>query len=207
MEHFALRFFDKFTGPSRDPPTVRVDSDHVMHIDGRPIQSYLSPVWRIKGSSNSMLHCFSCKSCLLGLDPHQDTPVEILHVILLGFVKYLWRDAIGRLKSREKAVLETRLNGTNVQGLGGSPLAGHTLVTYAGSLTGRDFRMIVQVAPFVLIDLIPQECYNAFGALSALVPLVWQPVIDNLDQYLVRSPVLISSTPDIIDIDITPGCD
>jgi hypothetical protein len=35
----------------------------------------ISPIWRIPG-----------------LDSHTDTPVKILYVILLGFVKYFWQD-------------------------------------------------------------------------------------------------------------------
>ncbi|KAK0448235.1 hypothetical protein EV421DRAFT_1900873 [Armillaria borealis] len=129
-----------------------------------------SPVWRIKG-----------------LDPHRDTPVEILHVVLLGFIKYFWRDLIhNQLKGKDdkKALLETRLSSLDVSGLGISPLAGHTLVTYAGSLTGRDFRAIAQVAPYVIYDLVSEECRNAWISLSKMVPLIWQPQIDNLDSYL-----------------------
>ncbi|KAF9233611.1 hypothetical protein BU15DRAFT_66415, partial [Melanogaster broomeanus] len=134
---------------------------------GRDVESFLSPIWRIKG-----------------LDPHQDTPVEILHVILLGFIKYFWRDAISRLNDIQKSLLITRLTSFNVAGLGIPQLAGQTLVQYAGSLTGRDFRAISQAAPFVLYDLVPPECYDTFVALSSLVPLVWQPVIENLDVHL-----------------------
>ncbi|ETW79803.1 hypothetical protein HETIRDRAFT_48824 [Heterobasidion irregulare TC 32-1] len=129
----------------------------------------LSPVWRIKG-----------------LDPHLDTPVEILHVVLLGFVKYFWRDAIARQNTDQKAVLIARLCSLNVSGLGSSKLVGQTLVQYSGSLTGRDFRVIAQVAPFVLYDLVPRECFDAWLALSQLVPLVWQPSIQNLEQHLVE---------------------
>ena len=66
------------------------------------------------------------------------------------------------------------------------------MVKHAGSLTGRDFRIIAQVAPFVLYRLIPAECYNSWLALSALMPLLWQPIIYDLDNYLVSSIINIS---------------
>jgi hypothetical protein len=119
------------------------------------------------------------------LDPHRDTPVEILHVILLGFVKYFWRDAVARVSKSNKDVLILRLSSFNVSGLGVSPLAGHTLVNYAGSLTGRDFRIIVQAAPFVLQGLLPAEHIELWTALSAVVTLVWQPNIIDIDKYMV----------------------
>ncbi|KAI0670253.1 hypothetical protein C8Q78DRAFT_975449 [Trametes maxima] len=130
----------------------------------------INPVWRIKG-----------------LDAHQDTPVEILHVVLLGFVKYFWRDLVqGQLKNKdkEKELLITRLSSLDVSGLGLSPLAGRTLVQYAGSLTGRDFRAISQVAPFVIYDMVSPECYEAWASLSRLVPLIWQPVIEDVKDHL-----------------------
>ncbi|KAF7320450.1 hypothetical protein MKEN_00829900 [Mycena kentingensis (nom. inval.)] len=126
------------------------------------------------------------------LDPHRDTPVEILHVVLLGFVKYFWRDAVARLKDSEKKILETRLSSFDVSGLGISPLPGHTLVRYAGSLVGRDFRAIVQVAPFVLQGLLSEERIAAWVALSRVVALVWQPAIEDIDSYCAELEQCIS---------------
>jgi hypothetical protein len=103
-------------------------------------------------------------------------------------VKYFWKDAIkNQLKDKDvkKELLITRLNCLDVSGLGLSPLAGGTLVQYAGSLVGRDFRAIAQVAPFVLADLVSSDCYDTWKCLSRLVPLVWQPKIDDLESYLV----------------------
>ncbi|THV03266.1 hypothetical protein K435DRAFT_791971 [Dendrothele bispora CBS 962.96] len=129
-------------------------------------RSTISPVWKIKG-----------------IDPHADTPVEILHVILLGFVKYFWRDAVNRTKN-EHDTLIARLSSAQVSGLNIPPLSGRTLVDYSGSLTGRDFRAIAQVAPFVLDGLIPADCLEAWTALSSLVCLVWQLEIHNVEKYL-----------------------
>ncbi|KAH9886480.1 hypothetical protein C8Q73DRAFT_669148 [Cubamyces lactineus] len=130
----------------------------------------INPIWRIQE-----------------LDAHQDTPVEVLHVVLLGFVKYFWRHLVqGQLKNKNtlKDLLATHLSSLDVTGLGISPLAGKTLVQYAGSLTGRDFRVITQVAPFVIYDMVSDECYKAWVALACLVPLIWQPHIDNVAEHL-----------------------
>ncbi|PBK72224.1 hypothetical protein ARMSODRAFT_853501, partial [Armillaria solidipes] len=134
-------------------------------------EEILSPVWRIKG-----------------LDPHSDTPVEILHVVLLGFVKYLWHDVVHNQLSKNEAKkrqLMVRLSSVDVEGMGLPPLAGHTLMTYCGSLTGRDFWAIAQVAPFVLQDFVQDDCYQTWVALSKLVPLIWQPEIEDIDAYVV----------------------
>ncbi|KAF8490758.1 hypothetical protein JB92DRAFT_3242412 [Gautieria morchelliformis] len=44
-----------------------------------------------------------------------------------------------------------------------------------------------RVAPFVLYDLIPPEAMGAWVALARLIPLVWQPVIPDVDHHLVGS--------------------
>lgn len=109
-------------------------------------------------------------------------------MVLLGFVKYFWRDAIkNQLKDNQakKDLLATRLSCLDVAGLGISPLAGRTLVQYSGSLVGRDFRAIAQVAPFVLQDLVSSECYDTWKSLATLIPLIWMPQIEDLEMYLV----------------------
>jgi len=121
------------------------------------------------------------------LDPHHDTPVEILHVVLLGFVKYFWRDIVARLNGEQRSTLITRLSCVNVSGLGISPLMGQTLVQYAGSLTGRDFRAIAQVTPYVLYDLALTECFQAWLALCHLIPRIWQPEILDIRSYIVST--------------------
>lgn len=116
--------------------------------------------------------------------------MEILHVGLLGFVKYFWRDLIqnqlkGNNKEPQRDLLMRRLSAFDVSGLGILPLRGKTLVKYAGSLTGGDFRAIAQCAPFCIHDLVSSECFAAWEAMSSLVPLIWQPVIDDMEDYLV----------------------
>ncbi|KAH9950722.1 hypothetical protein B0H21DRAFT_776436 [Amylocystis lapponica] len=106
-------------------------------------------------------------------DPNVDTPFEALHY------------AVSRQSTEGKETLKTRLSSLDTSGLGISPLRGHTLVQYAGSLVGRDFRAILQVGPAVLHGLIPEEAYEAWVALAHLGPLVFQPAINNLDSYLV----------------------
>ncbi|KAJ7252940.1 hypothetical protein C8J57DRAFT_1437380 [Mycena rebaudengoi] len=89
---------------------------------------------------------------------HRNTPVEILYVVLLG---------VG------KEELRGRLSSVDVSGLNTPPICGNTYVQYAGSLVGRDFRVILQVALVVLHGLIPQAHYDGWVALCRLTPLTF----------------------------------
>ncbi|KAG2368731.1 hypothetical protein BDR07DRAFT_1268837, partial [Suillus spraguei] len=125
-----------------------------------------------------------------GIDPHTDTPMEILHTILLGFIKYLWHNVVSVRIGKDKLkheLLKTHLSSVDVLGLGLSHLAGYTLIQYAGSLVGHDFHTIAQVAPFILHDLVPMECCDTRVALSNLILLIWQPEIENSTEHLVCS--------------------
>ncbi|KAJ3912042.1 hypothetical protein F5877DRAFT_85250 [Lentinula edodes] len=168
LESFSqqiVSFVAKIPGNTSAPQKQRlVDNFVAENIPSDP--NVFSPVWRIKG-----------------LDPHRDTPVEILHVILLGFVKYYWQDVIAHLSDPQKEILTNQLASVDVSSMGLAQLAGETLV--------KDFCAIAQVAPFVLYDLISKECYEAWLSLSALIPLVWQPVINHLDEYLVTLELAI----------------
>ncbi|KAK7059475.1 hypothetical protein R3P38DRAFT_3303396 [Favolaschia claudopus] len=95
------------------------------------------------------------------------------------------------LKNKDalKELLITRLTSFDVSGLGISPLAGKTLVQ-ALSLTGRDFRTIAQVAPFVLYDLVPANCLETWQALSKLIPLIWQPEIVDIESHIIDNFLL-----------------
>lgn len=92
---------------------------------------------------------------------------------------------MARLSAEQKEIVVARLLSVRTAGLEIRPIAARTLVKYAGSLVGRDFRVIAQVAPFALHGLVPKECFETWVALSTLIPMIWQPVIDNLGQYLV----------------------
>lgn len=92
---------------------------------------------------------------------------------------------MARLSAEQKVTVTARLSSLNTSGLDLPQLAGHTLVTYSGSLTGRDFRIIAQVAPFVLYDMIDKDLLECWTALATLVPLIWQPKIAHLEHHLV----------------------
>ncbi|KAG8692223.1 hypothetical protein FRC08_009921 [Ceratobasidium sp. 394] len=111
-------------------------------------------------------------------------PVEVLHVVLLGITKYFWCDAVSRQDNNQRSILIARLNSFNTSGLGTSRLNGKTLVQYAKSLTGGNFRDILQVAPAVLYDLLEPRAYAMWIALCSLAPLVFQPEIHDIDAYM-----------------------
>jgi hypothetical protein len=55
---------------------------------------------------------------IVGLDPSQDTPVELLHTILLGVIKYIWHYLnTNQWSDEDRHLLDIRLQSTDLTGL------------------------------------------------------------------------------------------
>ncbi|KIJ42514.1 hypothetical protein M422DRAFT_48162 [Sphaerobolus stellatus SS14] len=175
--HFIEQLYQSYKGISdKEAKQAALDTER----DKLPFEGY---------EVGGVFLCYDFLFILLstsGLNPHQDTPVEILHVIPLGFIKYFWHDSVAKTPKAKWPLLMTRLESLSVGSLNASPLSGKTFVTHARSLTGGDFRLITQLAPFCLYDLVSADCYQTWVALGALVPVVWQPVIEDMNRYLER---------------------
>ncbi|KAI9626747.1 hypothetical protein KEM48_010212 [Puccinia striiformis f. sp. tritici PST-130] len=107
---------------------------------------------------------------LEGFDGVQDTPVEVLHVALLGFKK-------------QKAELVGRLQSFNTQGLNIPPIHASGMIKHIKSLVGKDFKVLVQAAPFIFFKYLTPERRAIWTALCELVPFIFVTKIDNMEEY------------------------
>ncbi|KAG9120870.1 hypothetical protein FRC07_003415 [Ceratobasidium sp. 392] len=126
---------------------------------------------------------------LLGFDVHKDTPLEILHTVLLGAVKYYWRFTYKILESDHKnGTFVPRFNSLSVSGLEmGTSRVPEYICRYPGSLQGQHFRFVVQLAPFALRGLISLELFQVWLLLGRTTVLLWYTEIEDIDTYAVRS--------------------
>ncbi|KAI8443170.1 hypothetical protein BY996DRAFT_6436055 [Phakopsora pachyrhizi] len=85
---------------------------------------------------------------LKGFDSHKESPVEVLHVVLLGILKYLYHDLIGGLLVNKKEELIARLQSFDTKNLNIQPIKAKYLIQHYSSLVGKDFKALIQAAPF-----------------------------------------------------------
>ncbi|KAH9815232.1 hypothetical protein DFH28DRAFT_1165648 [Melampsora americana] len=124
-----------------------------------------------------------------GFDGHLDTPVEILHVVLLGVVKYLFRDTMKTIKPGKAGApkyntISARWRSFNTKGLKVPPIQPTTLIQFFQSLVGKEFRTVLQTVPFVIYDYVTEDVRNLWTALCLLGSYVFQTEIHNVDTYL-----------------------
>ncbi|KAH9814463.1 hypothetical protein DFH28DRAFT_1168556 [Melampsora americana] len=124
-----------------------------------------------------------------GFNGHLDTPVEILHVILLGVVKYLFRDTIksinpGKSGAKKFNSLSARWQSFNCKGLKMPPIQPNTLIQFFQSLVGKEFRTVLQSVPFVIYQHVTEKVRHLWTALCMLGSYVFQTEILDINTYL-----------------------
>ncbi|KAH9808962.1 hypothetical protein DFH28DRAFT_1192064 [Melampsora americana] len=128
---------------------------------------------------------------LEGFNGHLDTPVEILHVILLGVVKYLFRDTMkainpGKSGAKKFNSLSARWQSFNCKGLKVPPIQPNTLIQFFQSLVGKEFRTVLQTVPFVIYQHVTEEVRHLWTALCIMASYVFQTEIGDVDNYLIE---------------------
>ncbi|KZV95756.1 hypothetical protein EXIGLDRAFT_671890 [Exidia glandulosa HHB12029] len=131
-----------------------------------------------------------------GLNPNQDTPVEILHTVLLGIVKYAWHGFHTGWKGSDGAVFVARLQAIDMQGLSSMAMRAPYIVQYRNNLIGKHFKTLMQTLTFTIRPIATEPMFALVRSIGALGALLWIPEIDDLEQYLLDLQVLIDNVLD-----------
>ncbi|KAI8136831.1 hypothetical protein BJV82DRAFT_637994 [Fennellomyces sp. T-0311] len=127
-----------------------------VNADGLPLYKTASELGFKKTGAEDLLK-------LEAFDPSQDTPVEVLHTIMLGIVKYMVQGLYRNCLKNNPDKLQQMHNALRLN--------------YSGSFVGRDFKQLIQVLPIILTTTFKDDeglqvvapVFVQLGKLSSLV--------------------------------------
>ncbi|KAJ7889801.1 hypothetical protein B0H14DRAFT_2561498 [Mycena olivaceomarginata] len=137
---------------------------------------------------------------ITGLDPSQDTPVEFLHTILLGVVKYIWHILnTSQWSDTDRHLLAIRLQSTDIGGLTVPPLRAGYMIQYRNNLIGNHFKTLTQTLIFHVHKICTPEQFALIKAAGDLGARLWVPEIDNMDEYIAQLKIAVANLLDAFD--------
>ncbi|KAJ7049132.1 hypothetical protein C8F01DRAFT_1353615 [Mycena amicta] len=135
-----------------------------------------------------------------GLDPARDTPVEILHTILLGVIKYVWHHLhTNQWSDADRQLLAIQLQSTDIGSMKIPPVRGAYMIQYKNNLIGKHYKTIMQTLAFHVHDICTPEQLQLIKVSADLGARVWVPVIDDMEKYIEELKVAVANVLDAWD--------
>ncbi|KAF9789418.1 hypothetical protein BJ322DRAFT_1000319, partial [Thelephora terrestris] len=133
-----------------------------------------------------------------GLNAHQDSPGDLLHLVSLGLDKYEWFYTSSPWNESKDTQFAAGLWSSSVDGLRLPPVDSEYLVTYKNNLIGQHFKIITQLAIFhlhwVKLDQLSFDLWKSTGELNVLL---WYPEIQDMAQYTADLETTVANVLDI----------
>ncbi|KAF7304084.1 hypothetical protein MIND_00639900 [Mycena indigotica] len=127
-------------------------------------------------------------------------PVEVLHTVLLGVMKYIWHFMNTKQWSEsDRCLLAIRLQSTDISGLTIPPIRAAYIIQYRNSLIGKHFKTLMQTLAFAVHDICSPEQFGLIKAAGDLGARLWIPEIDDMDIYLADLKIAIANLLDAFD--------
>ncbi|GAA5986287.1 hypothetical protein JCM5350_002968 [Sporobolomyces pararoseus] len=125
----------------------------------------------------------------IGFDCNRDTVQDLLHVGLLGIVKYKWGELVKLPKIKE--VLTFLLRSMSTRGISVRDTEPNLYVYKARGLVGRDYKLLVQLAPmFIAIlkkqGLVSDEIAEVWFSMARLLGLLYRRSVSDRSKYTAR---------------------
>ena len=127
----------------------------------------------------------------VGLDPTQDMPVEILHTVLLGIMKYIWHMLHTSMTEEQRNLFVVRLQSTDLDGLTVPPLRAAYIMQYRNNLIGKHFKTLMQTIAFHVHDFVTPAQFDLIKSAGELGAFLWVHEIEDMELYLVRHVKII----------------
>ncbi|KAJ7351946.1 hypothetical protein DFH08DRAFT_913107 [Mycena albidolilacea] len=137
---------------------------------------------------------------IVGLDSSQDTPVELLHTILLGVMKYIWHLLnTSQWSDTDHHLFAIRLQTADLSGLTVPPLCAGYMIQYKNNLIGKHFKTLMQTLAFHIHSICTPEQFALVKAAGELGALLWAPEIDVMEDYLAQLTTAVANVLDAFD--------
>ncbi|KAI0668320.1 hypothetical protein C8Q78DRAFT_980185, partial [Trametes maxima] len=172
------------------------------NVAGKRLNSNAAIEQTLTALKNKRLEDGSFLNSLLSdqaFDPHLDTAIGRLHLVLLGFTKYFWSASLPvgggkKLSVKEREVIETTeatLRALSQDGIGKHSLRPDYLMQFRGSLVGRHLHSIAQLAVFLFARTVEPVLHTVWVHLSRLCALLYVMIIKDMPKYKVTLSVAI----------------